>query len=151
MEIKLIEPTLSEKICRDITSNLPDYFGIPEANERYAKGMLERLSFAAIVDEQYVGLLTLEFPFTNNANIYWMAVKREYQGKKIGSALMENAVKYCLENGFSSITVETLSSKNADPNYLKTYRFYEKAGFQPLFELYTYGPEFLMVYMQKML
>lgn len=149
--IELVEPATAEKICRDITRDLPDYFGIPEANERYANGVVERISFAAKVDETYVGLLALEFPFKNNANIYWMAVKGDYHGKNIGSVLVKEAEKYCRDQGCHSMTVETLSPKNNDKNYLKTYHFYEKVGFDPLFELNTYGPDFLMVYMQKTL
>ncbi len=60
-----------------------------------------------------------------------------------------NCRKYCAENGCESITVETLSPKQNDPHYLKTYQFYEKSGFKPLFELSPYGPELLMCYMLK--
>lgn len=147
--IELVEPTDAEKICRNISADLPEYFGIPEANERYAEGMLERVSFSAKNAMDSIGLLTLEFPFKNNANIYWMAVKRANQAQNIGTSLIKAAENYCRDKGYQSITVETLSPKNNDNNYLKTYQFYIKAGFQPLFELNTYGPEFLMVYMQK--
>jgi GNAT superfamily N-acetyltransferase len=151
VNISQIDPMIAEIICRDITADLPEYFGIPEANERYAKGMLEHVSFSASIDNKYVGLLTLESPFSNNANIYWMAVKRNYQGMNIGSLLVEKAENYCREKDYMTLTVETLSPKNEDENYLKTYQFYEKCGFNPLFELNTYGPEFLMVYLQKTL
>ena len=151
IKLELVEPATAEKICRDITRDLPEFFGIPEANERYAKGMLERVSFAAKDNANYLGLLTLEFPFSKNANIYWMAVRNSYQGKGIGSSLFREAENYCREKAYQSITVETLSPKNGDKSYLRTYQFYEKIGFQPLFELNTYGPEFLMIYMQKVI
>lgn len=149
--IQLINPPIAENICREITSTLPEWFGIPEANEKYAKGMLERISFAAIENKSYVGLLTLEIPFPNNANIYWLGVKHKYHNKGIGTWLIKAAENYCREKGCNSLTVETLSRKAADENYLKTYHFYEKLNFQPLFEMYTYGPEHLMVYMQKII
>jgi hypothetical protein len=47
------------------------------------------------------------------------------------------------------MTVETLSPKQNDSNYLKTYQFYEKLGFNSLFDMHTYDLENLMVYMQK--
>lgn len=150
-QVDLVAPTLAEKICRDIISDLPEYFGIPEANERYAKGTLKRLSFAVSHQGDYQGLLTLEFPFQNNANLYWMGIKKSFQGKGIGSFLIEQVEKYCTEQGCFSLTVETLSPKEKDEHYSKTYKFYEKVGFKPLFELRTYGPDFLMVYMQKTL
>jgi GNAT superfamily N-acetyltransferase len=149
--IQLIAPSLAEKNCREITATLPNWFGIPEANERYAKGMLQCVTFVAFDDTNCVGLIALEFPFKNNANIYWLGVKGNYHGKGIGSCLIEEAERYCRDKGCNSITVETLSQKEADINYLKTYQFYEKLTFQPLFELNTYGPDHLMVYMQKTL
>lgn len=149
MIIEQIQPTIAEQLCRQLAVNLPEWFGIPTANERYAKGCLERVSFAAKEDNEFIGLITLEFPFSNNANIYWMAVNRNYHGKHIGSALLNAAEKYSFEKGYQSITVETLSPKQKDPHYLKTYHFYEKNGFKPLFELTPYGPENIMCYMYK--
>lgn len=147
--VQIITPSMAEKICRELSAGLPEWFGIPEANERYAKGCAERTSFAAMLDNSYIGMITLEFPFKNNANIYWMAVNRKYHDQNIGVELLQAAERYCAENAYDSITVETLSPKQNDPNYLKTYRFYEKNGFKPLFELSPYGPELLMCYMIK--
>ena len=111
--------------------------------------MRDRISFAASIDDNYIGMITLEFPYSNNANIYWMAVKKSHHGKNIGRKLLQKAENYCLEHGCSSMTVETLSPKQEDSHYLKTYSFYEKTGFKPLFEMYTYSPSNLMVYMHK--
>ncbi|MBS0289827.1 MAG: GNAT family N-acetyltransferase [Proteobacteria bacterium] len=147
--VQIIDSSVAEKICRELTAGLPEWFGIPEANERYAKGCAERTSFAAMLDNNYIGMITLEFPFKNNANIYWMAVNRKYHGQNIGVELLQAAEHYCAENAYNSITVETLSPKQNDPNYLKTYRFYEKNGFKPLFESSPYGPDILMCYMIK--
>lgn len=149
IDIQIIDPSLAEKLCRTLAAGLPEWFGIPEANERYAKGCTERTSLAVKLDDNYIGMITLEFPFPNNANIYWMAVNKKYQGQNIGSQLLKAAEKYCVENGFKTITVETLSPKQKDPHYLQTYRFYEKNKFKPLFELNPYGPELLMCYMIK--
>lgn len=113
--------------------------------------MLERISISAMDSNEYVGLLTIEFPFPNNANIYWMAVKKKYQGKHIGATLLNTAFEYCRNHHCNTLTVETLSPKEKDENYLKTYQFYERMEFKPLFELNTYGPDFLMIYMLKLL
>ena len=147
--IQLVDPLIAKKTCREITLTLPEWFGIPEANERYVQGMLERTSFVASVVGEYAGLITLEFPFPNNANIYWMAVKKTHHGKNIGTDLIKAAEDYCRNRGCSSLTVETLSPKENDKNYLKTYQFYETCGFKPLFEMRPFGPDHLMVYMQK--
>lgn len=146
---ELVPPQQAEKICREITADLPEWFGIPLANERYANGCLERTSIAIKESENYIGLLVLEFPFNNNANIFWMGVKKKYHGQKVGTQLLKAAIEYCKKEGAKSITVETLSPKHQDPHYLNTYLFYEKNGFVPLFELKPFGPELLMCYMHK--
>lgn len=151
IHISPIDPTTAKLVCRLITATLPEWFGVPEANLRYAHGMLSRVSFVASADNTYIGLITLEFPYPGNANIYWMAVNKAYQNKKVGKKLLRVAEQYCYESGYSSLTVETLSPKQNIIPYLKSYFFYEKCGFKPLFEMHTYGPENLMVYMQKQL
>lgn len=149
--IHLLDPDEAEKACREIAATLSEYFGIPEANEQYAKGIRNRPTFAVKVKNEYVGVISCEIPFSNNANIYWMAVKNECHGKGIGSELLKFLETFCREKGCSSLSVETLSPKENDVNYLKTYDFYCKNGFQPLFELNTHGPDFKMVYLYKLL
>jgi ribosomal protein S18 acetylase RimI-like enzyme len=150
-KIEEIKPQIAQTLCQKITADLPEYFGQLEANEQYAQGMLTHISFAAKVDPDYVGLLTLELPYPQNANIYWMGVKRAYHGKGIGNALIIAASRYAVTHGANSLTVETLSLQEADENYLKTYRFYKKCGFKPLFNIKPEGYEFTMVYMHKRL
>ncbi|MEO8401407.1 MAG: GNAT family N-acetyltransferase [Gammaproteobacteria bacterium] len=147
--IKIIEPARAREACRTITTTLPEWFGIPEANARYEEGILERLSFAAYMEDIIVGMIVLEFPYPSTANIYWMAVNKFYRNKSIGTKLLMTAENYCYEKQLSTLTVETLSPKQKDDNYLVTYHFYEKSGFKPLFDNYTYDPDTLMVYMQK--
>lgn len=149
LTIHLLAASEAEQSCREITHSLPEYFGIQAANERYANGVKELLTFGAKLNGICVGLISCEIPFPNNANIYWMAVKKEYHGQGIGQALLKHAEAYCLEKQCTTMTVETLSPKEKDPNYTKTYSFYQQNGFKPLFELNTYGPDFKMVYLYK--
>ncbi len=151
LTVHLLNASKSEKACRELTDSLPEYFGIHEANERYAKGVRELPTFGAKLNGVDVGLISLEIPFPNNANIYWMAVRKEYHGQGIGCSLLKYAEDYCLKKQCISMTVETLSPTNNDSNYIKTYNFYQRNGFKPLFELNTYGPDFKMVYLYKKL
>lgn len=146
-----LTPDESEQACRDISANLPEWFGIPEANERYANGIRERLTFGYVINKACVGILSLEFPFENTANIYWMGVKRDWHHKGIGKALLNHVEMICINRQVHSLTVETLSAKENDSNYLKTLKFYLKEGFNPLFELNTYSPEYSMVYLNKII
>lgn len=149
-----IEPISSqeaEELCRTLTAALPEYFGLPECNEVYAQGVKSRKNLAAKVDGRTVGLLSLEFPYPQSGSIYWMAVAPEFQGQGVGHKLVEAAATLALEAGATTLTVETLAPQEADPHYLKTYQFYERAGFEPLFNLKPEGYTWTMVYMAKRL
>lgn len=147
--IEEINQDQSEELCRNITSDLPEYFGIPSANEQYFSGVRQCKNLAAKINDQYVGLLSLQFPYKNNSNIYWMAVLRKYQSNGVGCRLIEKAHSLMKEENVSSMTVETLAPDHADENYLKTYHFYQAMGFKPLFNLKPEGYEWNMVYMIK--
>lgn len=147
--IEELDSYRAEKTCRAITATLPEWFGNEKANVRYALGVKDRTSFGIVINGQTVGMIAIEIPFPNNANIYWMGVAKEYHRKGMGRALLKRAEKYAYEHNCRSWTVETLSPKERDINYLNTYSFYVKAGFRPLFEMHTYGPDFAMVYLQK--
>ncbi len=151
IQIKRISSDIAEKLCRQITSELPEYFGLPEVNEHYALGVKARINLAAKIDDQYVALISLEFTYSTNANIYWMAVLPKYHIQGVGKKLIEAAYNLAIAKGAKTLTVETLSPKNADENYLKTYNFYLKNGFMPLFDLKPQGYEWNMVYMVRIL
>lgn len=146
-----ISPGEAEQLCRQITADLPDYFGLPEANERYVVGVRSHQNFAAVVDDRAVGLLSLEFPYPSNANIYWVGVMGEYHRQGVGRMLLKEACLYAKARGVKTMTVETLAPQEGDENYLKTYAFYEKMGFYPLFNLKPEGYESTMVYLSKVL
>lgn len=151
LAVELISPELAETLCRAITADLPEYFGLPECNEHYAKGVRSRTNFAAKFEDAYVGILSLDFPYPENGNIYWMGVARSHHSKGIGTALLAKAAEHVKSQGGKTISVETLSPAESDENYLKTYRFYETRGFLPLFDLKPVGYTFTMVYMCKVL
>ncbi len=149
--IKLIQISaeLAESLCRQITVSLPEYFGLPEVNEHYATGVKERINIAVKFDNEYVGLISLGFPYPSSCNIYWMAILPEYHTKGIGSKLIDEACRIAKNKLVKTITVETLSPKNSDKNYLKTYNFYLSNRFAPLFDLKPQGYEWSMVYMAR--
>lgn len=153
MSSKIIQVTgdLAENLCRDITLDLPEYFGLPDCNEHYAKGVRENTNFAIQVANEYVGLLSLNFPYPKNANIYWMALFKKYHAQGYGKRLIQTAVEFSKQKGAKTMAVETLSPNASDQNYLKTYHFYEQAGFIPLFNLKPEGYVWEMVYMCKIL
>ncbi|ARG98015.1 GNAT family N-acetyltransferase [Legionella micdadei] len=150
-QIDLISPEKAEQLCCKIIANLPEYFGIPEANASYTSGVRTNINFAAQLDGVYIGLLSLNFPYPSNSNIYWMGVMREYQHQGIGRLLLQEASAYAVKAQAKTMTVETLSPGEKDENYLKTYQFYQKHGFSPLFNLKPTDYQWNMVYLFKQL
>ncbi|HAT8894503.1 TPA: GNAT family N-acetyltransferase [Legionella pneumophila] len=151
IQIEKITGDLAQTLCQTITKDLPEYFGLPEANEHYAIGVKTRTNFAAKNELDIIGLVSIDFPYPNNANIYWMAVKRDFHRQGVGKQLIEAACQLAKTQGAKTITVETLSPSESEENYLKTYRFYQSVGFNALFDLKPAGYEWNMVYMMKQL
>ena len=151
IQIEKISQEVAEGLCRKITADLPEFFGLPDANKHYAVGMRSRQNFAANIDGDYIGLISIDFPYSNNCNIYWMAVLRHCQGQGIGHKLIEAACTLAKERGATTVTVETLAPFESDANYLKTYNFYQSVGFSPLLNLKPQDYEWNMVYMVKAL
>lgn len=151
IKIETITPDLAETLCRKITADLPEYFGLPEVNEHYAIGVRSRINWAAKVGEEYVGFISIDFPYPQNANIYWMGVLKNFHNKSVGKKLAEVVFDYAKIKGAKTISVETLAPQQADENYLKTYNFYKSLDFLPLFNLKSNGYKWYMVYMVKML
>lgn len=151
IHIEKITGELAQSLCQTITMDLPEYFGFPEANEHYAIGVKTRTNFAAKDDDNYIGLVSIDFPYSNNANIYWMAVRSDFHRQGVGKQLIEAACHFAKTQGAITITVETLSPSESEENYLKTYLFYQSVGFNSLFDLKPAGYEWSMVYMVKKL
>ncbi|MFA5443850.1 MAG: GNAT family N-acetyltransferase [Bacteroidales bacterium] len=64
-------------------------------------------------------------------DIYWMAVRKELQGKGLGSGLIKRAEQNIALQGGTAVWIET-SGRSA---YLPTRKFYEKHQYQKMAEL----------------
>ncbi len=148
-KIEQIPADIAEELCCEIMIELPGYFDLPEANDYYAQGVKDKINLAAKINDQYVGFISLEFPYPQNANIYWMAIFPKYHSQGIGKKLIEAACELARSTQAKTITVETVSPKDTNENYLKTYNFYLKNGFAPLFDLKPQDCEWNAVYMIK--
>ena len=80
------------------------------------------------------GYVTLKpfFPGHLHCEIFWLAVKKKYQGKGIGTMLVKFIEEYAKKKGFRAAFVYT--NKN-----MKTARnFYEKLGYKFINEFHGY-------------
>ena len=132
MEVTAVEdPAARSDLCRTILEALPDWFGIPEAVERYIRDVASLPTFAVGDD----GFLTLKLHTAAAAEFYVMGVLPASQGHGMGTALVAAAEDYLREREIEFLQVKTLGPSNPDPEYARTRHFYETRGFRPLEEL----------------
>ena len=126
VELVEIKGDLAAELCRVITANLPEYFGIEESNEQYYAGVKTCTNFAVKLASNYIGLISINFLYPNNANIYWLGVIKDYQKQGIGKKLIQVATDFVLNKNAQTITVETLAATENDQNYLKKLMIFTK-------------------------
>lgn len=132
--VELTTPQEKSNACASIIRELPDWFGIPEANVHYITNIADKDAFAANDGEQTVGLIALKYHFQKNAEIWWMGILPAYQGQGVGADLFKAAQKQALQQGCKNLLVTTLSDRSDDVFYKKTRNFYTKMGFRPFLE-----------------
>lgn len=124
----------SGELCRRLLEALPEWFGVPKSNDRYADTAEHALTVIARVDEREVGLLTLIRHTPVAAEIDVMAVAPEYPRRGIGRALLARAEQLLARDGVEFLQVKALSdSANYEP-YARTRAFYRACGVRALQE-----------------
>ena len=110
---------------------LPDWFGLPDAVERYVHHVAS-LPLLAVVG---AGFLALKIHSDTAAEIYVMGVLPEHHRTGIGTALVAAAEHLLRGTGVEYLQVKTLGPSRPDEHYGATRRFYEAREFRPLEEL----------------
>ena len=109
---------------------LPDWFGLPDAVERYVRDVA---SLPVLAVGKF-GFLALKVHSETSAEIYVMGVLPEHRGGGMGSALVAEAEELLRGIGVEYLQVKTLGPSRPDKHYEATRRFYEARGFRPLEE-----------------
>jgi len=127
--------------CAAILARLPEWFGIPAANEAYL-ATLGRLATSVVsLDGTTAAFMALE-PLTPHAGeIHVMAVGPEFRRRGIGRALVHEAETWLRQRGGSLLHVKTLAPSHPDPHYAETRAFYSALGFLPLLETTAFWGE----------
>ena len=133
---------------REILGALPDWFGIPEANEHYVRAAAEKTSYLARVDDTTVGVALLDRHFPTTGEIHLIAVAPQAHGTGVGSALVAAIEADLVADGARLLQVKTVGPSFADEGYAATRAFYRARGFLPLEEISGLdwdGPTLIMV------
>jgi ribosomal protein S18 acetylase RimI-like enzyme len=103
-------------------------------SERLEKGSASGYEFVlAEVDREVAGYACYgQTPATEGTfDLYWIVVRKRFQGLGIGRAILERAELEARSKGAKRLYVDT----SGQEQYKKTREFYEKAGFRKVAEL----------------
>lgn len=123
-----------------LLTQLPAWFGVPEANDAYVNSARHLPTLVAQAGEQTVGVLLHRRHFPEAAEIHLMAIAPEWHRQGIGTAMIHSLVAHLRRDACQVLQVKTLGPSHPDPHYATTRAFYAAAGFLPLEELTTIWP-----------
>ena len=120
-----------------------------EIKKRFTKG--HELFFGYRINSELVGYVTLKpfFPGYKHCEVYWLAVKKKYQGHGIGTKLMQFIEAYAKKKGFRKVCVYT------GKDMKQTQKFYKKIGYKYINEFkgyfgYSSGNTTAVLYMKEL-
>ena len=120
------------QVCATILADVPEWFGIEEANRNYAKEAESLPTFVATMDNEPVEFMTLKTHAPEAAELYVLAVLKRYHRQGIGKLLLDASEAYLRSEGVRFLQVKTLAADADDENYAKTRRFYQGQGYVTL-------------------
>jgi GNAT superfamily N-acetyltransferase len=129
-------PDAVEALLRE----LPEWFGIEEANRAYVEAARTRPSVAAIQDGDVVGIALVCNHFPEAAELELLAVRRELHRHGIGRRIVQQVEADARAAGVRLLQVKTRGPSDYYEPYERTRAFYESIGFLPLEELLDLWP-----------
>lgn len=131
-EIRIEERQDAGETCREILAELPDWFGIEEANEGYARAADEHPSLVAVDGDTDVGIITVVQHAQRSAEVHLLAVRPGRHRQGIGTKLLQTAEAHLRGRGVRFLQVKTLAPAHPDEGYARTRAFYLAQGFVTL-------------------
>jgi GNAT superfamily N-acetyltransferase len=133
MALKIIRRAAGAE-CASILAELPDWFGLPDANAAYAEVAEREQAWVADEADQPLGLMILIDPGFAALDIHLIAIRPHAHGRGVGKALIRHACAVARERGKPYLTVKTLGPSARHEPYERTRAFYEAVGFRALEE-----------------
>lgn len=127
-------------IAKDILDDLTEWFGMPEYTNDYIKNSANMPFFAAYIDHNPVGFISLKETSKYTAEIYCMGVKKQFHHQGFGKQLHEAFEAYATSKHYKFLQVKTVQEGKYDA-YDKTNAFYRSLGYYELEVLPTLWDE----------
>ncbi|MBX9592531.1 MAG: GNAT family N-acetyltransferase [Hyphomonadaceae bacterium] len=121
--------------CASILSELPEWFGIPEANADFVRMAESEGAWTAESSGETLGIMLLVDRKYSAMEVYLLAVRPRVHRRGVGRTLVNRACSVARGAGKRYLTVKTLGPSISDAPYRETRAFYVAMGFDPLEEL----------------
>ncbi len=115
------------KIVKEILSDLPEWFGLPESTKAYMEESKTLTLFSARTDDETLGFITLKETSEDVCEIHCMGIKKDYHRKGIGRKL-QDAFEEFAKGKYKYIQVKTIDEGHYK-EYDQTIAFYKSVGF----------------------
>lgn len=135
MDISFIyenDSNIKQRICEIVLSDLPLWFGIPEANKEYCEGVRDKTFIKICDSDEDIGFASLKRNNEYVLEIYVMGIKNKYHRQGIGKRLVREIIDFAKRNGYLYLEVKTLDESRESEEYRKTRLFYKRVGFIPI-------------------
>ena len=132
MHITMInEPDRKRAIAREVLTDLPEWFCIPESTEEYIRESGNMPFFAAMDEAEVLGFMAMKETSPYTCEIYVTGVKKRAHRCGAGRAMFDAFEAYARAQGYRFVQVKTVAPGNY-PEYDATVAFYKGVGFLPL-------------------
>lgn len=130
MEIRqLTNAEEKQEVTQTVLEALPEWFGIPEARDKYIEDSADKAFFCAFDKDRPVGFLYLKGTGNATVELYVMGVLKEFHRQGIGRELFLCAKNAASDAGYSFMQVKTVQMGKYE-EYDRTNKFYLSLGFQ---------------------
>ena len=139
--IRICEPRLGlEGACRRLLNELPDWFGIPEANDEYVAFVAGHPTWSAVDDAGTVIGLLAPLDHAESTEIYLVCVAPNWRRHGVGRSLVGVFEQDAIRRVITLVQVKTLGPSHPDEGYTQTRRFYAALGYRQLEEFHDLWP-----------
>ncbi len=140
VQVAPFPPAEAPARCEPILRSVPEWFGIEQATRHYIDMTAKLPTWCARLAERDAGFITLAQPQPRAADVYCMAVHRDFHGQGVGTAMLRHIEAYLRSQGVEYLQVKTQGPSKPNAQYARTLHFYEKVGFVRLEELQGIWP-----------
>lgn len=130
--VEITDPAYKTGLCHRVLSDLPQWFGIPEANLEYCSEVKKHRFMAVYHGESEVGFAAIKKNNAFVAELFVMGILAQYHRMGFGRALVQFIVDDIRQKGFQYLEVKTLDESAKSEHYQRTRKFYLNQGFIPL-------------------